>query len=230
MPTELPRAGLSRVLLATLTCLALLAGRMLYSGTGTFRFMVWNLGLAWIPYLLAAALPLLDGAGPLRRLGRGALLAGWLAFLPNAPYVLTDLVHIQARKPVPLWYDSVMLGMFGVTGLMLGVRALALVQGRVAAAWGAFAGWALAAVATGLCGIGIMIGRFERWNSWDIATRPSHLLADLRPLLNPVHEPRAWIASLLFGGCTFVLYLCLRPEQPVGSLLRSVGLQPTVEE
>ena len=54
----------------------------------------------------------------------------------------------------------------------------------------------------------------ERWNSWDLATRPGHLLADLLPLLDPLAQPRAWVASLLFGGCTFVLYLCLRPDLP----------------
>lgn len=216
MSLDLSRAGLARVLLPTLVCVTMLEARILYSGKGLFRFMVWNLGLAWIPYLLALALtlPALEGPGAARRLTRGAILCGWIAFLPNAPYVLTDLVHIQARPPVPVWYDSLMLGMFGLTGLLLGVRSLALVQARVATRWGALVGWATAAAATALCGVGIMIGRFERWNSWDLATRPRRLLADLLPLLDPLAEPRAWVASLLFGGCTFVLYLCLHPDEP----------------
>lgn len=207
------RPGLLRVLLLSLVALALLLARNVYTGTGTFRFLAWNLGLAWIPYLLGLCLPLVDGEGAARRLARGTLLLGWLAFLPNAPYVITDLIHLKARPPVPVWYDATMLAMFGLAGLLLGVYALAMVERRVALRWGGLAGWLMAATAAGLCGVGIMIGRFERWNSWDIATNPRRLIADLAPLLDPLGNPRAWAASLIFGACTYAIYLGLRPTE-----------------
>src|SRR5919201_1182942 len=85
-------------------CLALEAARIAHSRTYLYGFLVWNLLLAWIPFLLALAI--YDGHRRGRlRLGLGAL---WLLFLPNAPYIGTDFIHIaHIRRGAPLWFDLI---------------------------------------------------------------------------------------------------------------------------
>ena len=90
-----------------LSC-ALIAGRVLLTGRLTFVFLLWNLVLAAIPFALSAALSLAAGAPPKARV----LLpvgAAWLLFFPNAPYILTDLFHLEHRPGVPFWYDLALI-------------------------------------------------------------------------------------------------------------------------
>ena len=53
------------------------------------RFLIWNLFLAWIPVFFAAGFAVVH-----RRVWLVPLGLGWLAFLPNSPYLVTDLVHL----------------------------------------------------------------------------------------------------------------------------------------
>ena len=93
---------------------------------------------------------------------------GWLAFLPNSPYLVTDLVHLG--EGVELWRHVLQYGFAAWTGIMLGVVSLRLVHARIERDFGAIAGWAAVIVSIGLCAIGVVIGRFQRWNSWDLVT------------------------------------------------------------
>src|SRR5581483_5121717 len=116
--------------LASLLCVGLAAAREVRFGDGSLRFLAWNLFLAWIPLLLA--LVVYDGY----RRGSslpvlGPALALWLLFLPNAPYLVTDFIHLAPQPPVPLWLDGVVLSAFAWTGLLLGFVSLYLVHAVV---------------------------------------------------------------------------------------------------
>lgn len=149
-------------------------------GATFFHFLLWNLVLAWVPALLALRIRSVYRA-------RGAVLSLlplgvlWLLFLPNAPYIVTDIVHLRAGEHVSLVYDFPMLGVFAGTGLMLGFLSLYLVQSVVRARFGEAAGWLLAVPTIGLTGIGVYLGRVLRWNSWDVLVRPGHRIAELMP-------------------------------------------------
>ena len=99
-----------------LGCGALLAVRGWYAHDLMFRFLAWNLFLALVPAFAAAALVRSDRAGahPLSFLF-GAI---WLVFLPNAPYLITDLVHLHPRPPVPYWFDIVVFVTFVGAGIL----------------------------------------------------------------------------------------------------------------
>ena len=96
------------------------------TGDSFYQFLVWNLFLAWVPLICAAA--------AFARARRGidavviALLLLWLLFFPNAPYMLTDFIHVGESPSVPLWYDALMLSSFAWTALLLGFASLYLVQ------------------------------------------------------------------------------------------------------
>ncbi len=161
---------------ASTISLLLLMLRYFYSGQLLFLFLGWNLILAWLPFLFALIVITFPGKHYV------TLLFGilWLLFFPNAPYIVTDLLHLWPQGDVPLWYDMIMIFSFALTGLCLGFGSLALMQARVTNKWGGWAGWGFVLTALLLSGFGIYIGRFLRWNSWDVFSNPIGLLQDLR--------------------------------------------------
>jgi uncharacterized membrane protein len=163
-------AILGSLLGLTLLVYAMVGVRVVYSGSPHYGALIWNLFLAWIPFVLA--LVVYDGFR--RGASRTLLLAGgalWLLFFPNAPYLLTDFIHL-GEGPAPLWYDALMLSAFAWTGLLLGFASLALVQAIVRRRFGPRAGWLSVLAALGLAGVGVYLGRFVRFNSWDALLHP----------------------------------------------------------
>jgi uncharacterized membrane protein len=162
------------LLLASLFCVGLVVLRMIESGSSDFSGLIWNLFLAWIPFALAVAV--YDGWR--RKRARGTLVvlgALWLLFFPNAPYIVTDFVHLERTADAPYWYDAVTVSAFAWTGVLLGFASLFLVQTVVRQWRGVVAGWLFAAVALALGSLGIYLGRFLRLNSWDALEHPSVL-------------------------------------------------------
>ena len=190
--------------LSTLLGFAFLAGRVYLTRHLTFSFLLWNLFLAWIPYLASL------GVLALYQRGRNRLAlipaAVWLIFLPNAPYMLTDLLHLVERLPVPLWYDIGLLTTFVLSGLCLAFASLRTMQAVVQQSVGAAAGWLFALAAVSLCGFGIYLGRFMNFNSWDVLTQPDDVaLVIAQRMLNP--HPQTYGVTLMFAAIVFVFYL-----------------------
>ena len=103
-------------------------------------------------------------------------LLGWLAFLPNSVYLVTDLSHL-GEGGVELWRHVLQYGFAAWTGIMLGVVSLRLIHTRTERDYGVVFGWMLVVASIGLCAIGVVIGRFQRWNSWDLVTQPKAVVA-----------------------------------------------------
>lgn len=148
-------------------------------------FLIWNLALAWIPVFFAAGF-----AAVRRRAWLLPLGFGWLAFLPNSPYLVTDLVHLG--EGVELWRHVLQYGFAAWTGIMLGVVSLRLIHERIEREWGSVWGWLAVVVSIGLCSIGVVIGRFQRWNSWDLVTQPDAVVAST---FEWVRSPFAYVQS-----------------------------------
>lgn len=207
-------AGLS------LVAVGLVGVRWWATGSSDHLWLAWNLLLAWIPFGLALLIH--DGH---RRRSRGALLVGlgvlWLLFFPNAPYILTDYVHLEPHAAAPLWYDALLISAFALAGLLLGFASLYLVQAVVRDRFGARVGWALAIGAIALSSVGIYLGRFVRVNSWDVVTDPSFLIGIARlRLADPLGNPRLIAVSVLFTGFLTVTYFALYSFASLGQELR----------
>lgn len=202
---------------SSIFCVALLVVRPAVVGHAGQVYLAWNLFLAWIPLLVALAVYDRARAGR-GGLGQLALVGAWLVFLPNAPYIVTDLIHLPRYGEPPLWFDTLTYLAFAWTGLMLGLVSLYLVHCAVRLRLGTVAGWATVAASTVLSGLGIYLGRFERWNSWDVVTNPVGLLADLGRIADdPGRAPAA--VTALFAVFLVVTYLGLyafaeSPRQP----------------
>ncbi|MEO1514403.1 MAG: DUF1361 domain-containing protein [Bacteroidota bacterium] len=178
-------------------------------GSTTFLFLVWNLFLAWIPYWIAISLESIHqwfGKGMLSFL---ALLA-WLFFFPNAPYILTDLLHLRSRAPIPHWYDLMLIASCAWTGLMLGLLSLYEVQVFLRRRFSAGFSWVAVSLFIMACGYGIYLGRYLRWNSWDVLAQPLSLFHDIwQSFLDPVLFRHSMQVSLVLSGFLMLAYLMM---------------------
>ncbi|HEY2777019.1 MAG TPA: DUF1361 domain-containing protein [Gaiellaceae bacterium] len=191
---------------ASVWCLVLVAARRHAYGPSGLRYLVWNLGLAWLPLVFA----LLLYVAFRRRHTAAELVAlgvAWLVFLPNAPYVLTDFVHLGRQHRL---VDSLILASFAFTALGLGFASLLLVQIVVTRKAGAPVGWFVVLSALFLSSIGVYLGRVHRFNSWDVITRP-RLVA--WTMVQALADPFAHLHILFFvaagGGFLALAYVAL---------------------
>jgi len=211
----LARHSLYPVALSSLLAVALFVARAYRSRSITYAFLVWNLFLAWIPYLSSLWATYLHHRHPgrwWRLLVPGAL---WLAFFPNAPYIVTDLWHLRERARVPMWYDIGLLTTFAWTGLFLAVFSLRAMQRLVKHYAGPVLGWLFVTVAVGLGGLGIYMGRFLRWNSWDLLLQPRGVWGDVATrLTHPWNHPQTLGVTALFAAILLVCYLTVAPREP----------------
>ena len=212
-PQERPTAfwrAVAVLVLFSLYCTGLEIARIVYAGDHDYGFMLWNLFLAWIPFVLAWLLDAARRRG-VRSLGSVVLGLAWLLFFPNAPYIVTDFVHLRDPAAAPLWYDVVLIASFASTGMLLGFLSLSRVQQLVAEAAGAVLGWLVAAVALVLAAFGIFIGRFEVHNSWDVIVQPGPLARETwHELTSPAAYPRTLGVTASYAVFLILAYLALR--------------------
>lgn len=195
------------LLLGSALVAAGVAVRVLRTETLDATNLVWNLFLAWIPFVLS--LVVYDGAR--RGMSNGRLLATgslWLLFLPNAPYIVTDAKWLGEFSGGKLWYDTLLVAGAAAIGLVLGFVSLYLVQAVVARRLGHAWGWAFAFAALVLSGVGVYLGRFQRWNSWDLLTQPTRVVRELAAgALDPLAHPRPLGLSVFFAVAFCFAYL-----------------------
>jgi uncharacterized membrane protein len=201
---------LASLALASIVCIVLIAARVVYTKSPAHIFLVWNLALAWIPFVYAFVAYRLYRS----RFHNLLLLAGcamvWLLFLPNAPYILTDLVHLRVENNPIFWYDLLMLLWFSWTGFLLGMASLCLMQQLVADSLGRAAGWLFAIASLSLSSFGIYLGRFLRWNSWDVVSNPIPLFLDIYDRFrHPLAHFRTHLFSLLLALFLICVYVTL---------------------
>jgi uncharacterized membrane protein len=144
-----------------------------------------------------------------RRTIGSVAFVGWLLVFPNSPYLVTDLIHLRARPPTPIWFDALILVSAAVAGLLAGFVSLHLIQRVVAERFGEGWGWTLAVTVLGITGFGVYLGRFVRVNSWDVLTRPRHLLYNVGGAVSPFDNPRAVIVTALFASFLIVTYVTI---------------------
>src|SRR5512133_4238528 len=127
--------------LACLIVVVLVVARVAYSDTGRHTGLVWNLFLAWIPFMLAYFAHLVSWRKATLYLVIPVIAFLWLIFFPNAPYMLTDLQDLARRSfDAPLWYDVIIVVWASWTGMLLGVISLYLMQDIIIRTFGRVTG------------------------------------------------------------------------------------------
>jgi uncharacterized membrane protein len=166
----------------------------------TLLFFGWNLFLAILPLAFAKG-----AAATQRPLFLAGWLLLWLLFLPNAPYLISDLQHLRPRDNVPFLLDQVLFFSFALAGIYAGGAAIVAVADRLR--WSTWPTWArgLSWFLFPLVGYGVYLGRVARWNSWDLLLRPLSLAHGIVADLGHANS-RAEILQyiLLYGGITLL--------------------------
>ncbi len=200
-----PTIPLLALLFASGAGAALIGLRAAWTGHWRYLALVWNLCLAWLPLLFALGVCRADRAGAPKKWRLRSLAALWLLFFPNAPYIFTDLTHLNGWLYGHYWVDLTLILTAALTGFLLGFLSLYLMQSVVADRLGRAAGWLFILGVTGLTGIGIYLGRFLRWNSWDVVVHPLGVSHDIGHL---AAHPLANAGSVAFAGL-FATFLFL---------------------
>ncbi len=206
LKTEIQRLLLTSVIFGFLLLLA----RTAYTGGLTFLFLVWNLFLAFIPYFLSHALTLRP-AWIESKWKFATVFLVWLLFVPNSFYMLTDLFHLYDSDSVPRWYDLLLIFCFAWNALLMGILSVRHMEKIIQALWLYRFDWLFVYPVMLLNALGIYIGRYLRFNSWDIVSNPFQLMADMLGILvHPVQFKGAWAMVLCFSFFLSILYMTLR--------------------
>jgi uncharacterized membrane protein len=198
------RTEIDRLLTASIafSCV-LVVLRVLHTGSIIFLFMIWNLFLAYIPYALSSWLT----ASPRRMqqpLFRYAFFALWLLFLPNTFYILTDLYHLHDSRHAlsPAWFDLALIFSCAWNGLLLGVLSLRQMEKLFH--------FPITPIMA-LNALGIYVGRYLRYNSWDIVSNPFQLTADIfNMIVHPLRHQYAWDMIGCYTILLVFIYLMMK--------------------
>lgn len=186
--------------------IVLLLIRIILTGQLTYIFLAWNLFLAWIPFAISQKLKTANIWWKIL-----LLFSIWLLFLPNAPYIITDFLHLKERLPIPYWYDILLLFSAALNGLLLGLGSLLIVEKFLIERYGNRISALLMFCSFFLCSFGVYIGRYLRWNSWDILIYPDNIAEDiLTRVFNPFEHLGTWSVTFLFGSFFYIIYYAIK--------------------
>lgn len=161
--------------------------------------MIWNLFLAWLPVVFALGFRINMAKNRLQSWQNLLLLFLWLGFLPNSFYLMSDLIHLQSSGESAILFDIAMMMSFIVNGLILGYISVYIVHLQLLKKLSArmmlvFLGFVFMA-----CGFAIYLGRYLRWNTWDIIVNPFGLLFDLSErIVNPILHIQTYVVTITF--------------------------------
>ncbi len=199
--------------LMTLFCFSLSVFRYYISDTKVFLFLNWNLFLAWIPFVISSFLMLFKIRS---KLSVFAAIAVWILFFPHSPYILTDLFHLKSRNSIPVWYDLVVILSYAWTGLFCGFISLFDIEKLLL---GYFKQSTIRIITISflfLTGFGVYLGRFLRWNSWDVINNPFGLFNDiLVRIVYPMNHAQTWGVTVFMGVMLNFMYFMMKSVKSI---------------
>lgn len=187
--------------------LILLLIRIMLTDQLTYIFYAWNLFLAIIPLWFSSKLV----AQKTITIKSIILILCWLLFFPNAPYIITDLFHFTQREHIPLWFDLLIVITAAWNGLMLGLVSILQVEQYLANYLQPTALKFAMATSFILCGFGVYLGRYLRFNSWDIINNIDDLVYQIvHRIIHPLQHTTTWSFTILFAVMMAVFYYTIK--------------------
>ena len=190
---------LKTLALASLGSLALFIFRAFYFQSTEYWYLNWNLFLAWLPLLFSWIL--VQQLASHRWLRWQTILTTilWIGFLPNSFYLVTDFIHLQHTANASLLYDSVMLFSFSLNGFILGYLSVAMIHKELKKRLQSRDVQIVLATIFLACSFAIYLGRYLRWNTWDVLINPAGILFDVTDqFINPGAYGQSFLTTALF--------------------------------
>ncbi len=197
------------LLSSAFSCLLLFA-RMIVTGSIEYVFLPWNLFLAFVPYWITQWMT--TNVSIIENKWKLIIVASaWLLFIPNSFYIITDLFHLTHVDSAPKWFDLLLIFSFAWNGIIAGVLSLRRIEQIAALLKGKKFSIALVFGVMWLSAFGIYIGRFLRFNSWDVVTDPFSLAAEIfAMLINPFENGFAWGMTICYSVFMTLLYFTMQ--------------------
>lgn len=205
---RISRATLSLALLSALCCLLLII-RAVQTEQIRGLFLLWNLFLAWIPLFFALLARRLSSSTMVTKSKQLFILVNlglWLLFFPNAPYLITDLIHLGEFERHILWFDTVGFFIAALAGICTGLYSLKVIHQVLNQFINNVLAWIVISASIVLSGFGLYLGRFAKFNSWDLFTHPFYLF---RKSFQELQNPLAIQTTLVFTLVVAVLYVSM---------------------
>ncbi len=208
----------------SLACLLLASYIREYTGRNVYSFLRWDMFLAWVPVVCALLIECIYWgrwtSRGIRVLIMSLLGLIWLAFYPNSAYLITDMLHpfvhykpaagMRFTHDIEFWHHLLVFFSAAWVGIMLGIYSLYILHSLVSRSFGTITSWLFVSVVLALSSVGIYIGRFIRWNSWDLLTMPGIRIQELyQMLLDPVRLHHLSSFSLLIFAISIFSYGCV---------------------
>lgn len=195
--------------LSCLFSVSLVFFRIYYTGDLTFIFLCWNLFLAFIPLLFSGWMERSMTNG--RKIIFLLAVVAWLLFIPNSFYIITDLFHLPGNDDAPLWYDLALLFSFAWTGLLLGILSVRQVERVFENYFNKKFDLLFILPVMLLNGLGVYVGRYLRFNSWDVITNPLQLAEDIIYLfIHPLRNRLDWSMIICYSLLLTLIYLAVK--------------------
>jgi uncharacterized membrane protein len=166
-------------------------------------FLLWNMMLAWVPYIISMLLPYIARATRDSGWALIPTILTWFLFFPNAPYLATDLSHITERMATSNPYDLGLYGFTSILGLLLSFASLYEVQRFFMTRVGSVLSWMGTMMAIFFCSFGIYLGKYDGFSSWDVFMAPSQYV---QGLIQAAISPTWSQIGLTFGIATFLTF------------------------
>ncbi|AZA88959.1 DUF1361 domain-containing protein [Chryseobacterium shandongense] len=196
------------LILMTLFCFSLSLFRYYISETKVFLFLNWNLFLAWIPFFISSFLVIFKIRS---KLSLVVAITVWILFFPNSPYILTDLFHLRNRNSIPIWYDLVVILSYAWTGLFCGFVSLLDIEKLLSDYCRRSVINIMTISFLFITSFGVYLGRFLRWNSWDILSNPFGLFNDiLLRIVYPTNHIQTWGVTVFMGVMLNFMYFMMK--------------------
>jgi uncharacterized membrane protein len=190
-----------QILLLLLLTIVLNLTRFIVFQSTYYIYLFWNIFLAIIPFIISSFLLHYTEKNKLKQ---SLLIAGgilWLLTLPNAPYIVTDLIHLGRNHNAPLLYDTFLIFSAAWVGMILFMYSLSHVEKILRYKYSEkITSLAIVAI-TFLTSFGMYLGRFMRFNSWDVFSDASLIFTNVS---NIVTKPNQYMDAYLFTGISFV--------------------------
>lgn len=193
----------------TLFSVTLLTYRIFKSEGLSYIFLAWNLFLALIPWWISNYLK----QNKSLQLKHVPLLGIWLLFIPNSPYILTDLFHLRPRPHLPLWFDLVLVLSFALIGMIVFLKSLKDMLSILKVYVSPILFTLVTPVIFWLISFGLYLGRYLRFNSWNVVNHPFQLM---RQSFDILFEKDTIGFTLIFSVFMWFLYyitMCMNQNE-----------------
>lgn len=182
----------------------------IFGGNTILGFLIWNLFLAYVPYAISKWMQR-NARWSENGFKFGIAFIIWLLFIPNSFYIITDLFHLGSFSNIPLWYELAMILSFAWNGLLLGILSVRQMEKMMEQYLSKRTELFFIYPVMFLNALGVYIGRYLRFNSWDVITNPFYLIKDISNLvMHPIQYKYAWGMVICFSVFMSLMYLTIK--------------------